>query len=241
MPFPALKRKVVYENNPLAEVSARFVFSPLIRIENDRGAELQESLRDLYPYRVPEEEEDARELLSDDAHWKVSIGSSLLGLSTTVYTRWNIFRKRLHDATDTFVDVYGAPKLLGAQLMYRDVISRRQLDCLDEPWTALLNSSLHGELGSANIGTQVEQVYRRAELQLDECPGRLTLTHGFDHTEDAEQVYVLESLFSHLFQGEMDDGYEHLESFHDVAGRVFRWAITDELHERLEPRPTGRE
>ena len=240
MSFPEFDHKIVYDNNPLAEVTARFIFSPLISIQNDRGERFQESIRDTYPYFDPDETGEGRDFLSPDTRWKVSLGEGSLGLSTTVYERWSGFREKLEYASDQFVEAYGAPSLLGVQLSYRDVISRAELGCPQTSWTELLEKPLHGELAAPDLQGAVFNVYRRVDVELEECPGTLRLTHGFDD-RDGEQVYVLETLFSHLFEGELDDGYRHLESFHELGVRVFRWAITDELEQHLEPRVVDEE
>ena len=237
MPFPEPEQKVVYDNNPLAEVSVRFVFSSIISIENDHGAAFQECIRDEYPFTVPAEQVDeGREFLSEDARWKVGVSARRLDLSTTVYERWHQFRARLNVLSDELVATYGAPMVLSTQLSYRDVINRAALGCEGKPWTELINESLHGELADPTLAQRIRGAFRRLTVDLASAEGELTLAHGIDYTDDGEQVYVLESLFSHLHQGSLSDGYGHLESFHDLGSRVFRWAITDELHERLEPR-----
>jgi uncharacterized protein (TIGR04255 family) len=237
MPFPEPDQKVVYDKNPLAEVNARFVFSSLIALENDRGAAFQERIREAYPFTVPiEHVEDGREFLSANAQWKAGVSARRLDLSTTVYRRWHQFIERLEALSDAFVDAYGEPMVLSTQLSYRDVINRAELGCEEVPWTDLLHDSLHGELADPMLESRIQGAYRRLKIELASAPGELQLTHGIEYTDDGDQVYVLESLFSHLHQGSLSDGYRYLESFHDLGSRVFRWAIKDELHDRLEPR-----
>jgi uncharacterized protein (TIGR04255 family) len=242
MPFPEIKR-VIYEKNPLAEVVGQFYFSPLLRIERDGGAGFQEQVRDLYPFYFDEPQaavqHESKPLLhnfvSSDTHWKLSLARDRVSLSTTVYERWEEFLGRLEMGSDALEQSYGSPNCLGVQLYYRDVVNRTVLQCEHVPWSALIAQTLHGELADPEVGPRIEELHRSWSMPLVEHPGTLKFSHGFQYTADGHQVFVIETMLSHEFQGGLQDGYRFLKTFHDLGARVFRWAITDELHELLEP------
>ena len=237
MPFPQLEQKVVYDRNPLAEVNARIFIWPVLDVEQDRGAKFQRLIRSDYPFLV-DDSEGVLEFVSQDGMWKVDLGRDVIGLSTTVYERWSEFRANLKAICDSFAEAYDFPAISGVHLQYLDVIDPHELgmETGTWSWTDLLSEPLHGELASPEISSQIRNTARFTEFDLDACPGSLQLTHQLQRIEQDREVFTIKSLFFHEFNGDLDNGFQQLDSFRTLASAVFRWAISDELHERLAPR-----
>lgn len=237
MAFPEPDDKIVYDNNPLVEVEAALLLSPILAVERDRGAAFQGLIREDYPYCVHEGEPLAQ-FVSREATWMSTLEASRIGLATTVYDRWVEFRHKLEALGSAFVEAYGAPELTGLQLRYRDVIDPETLSLADGQWSwgDLIDQPLCGLLASGDIGGQIQRAFSRTELELETCPGRLRIQHGLERMDDGRSVFVIDSLFFSDFEGELDDGYRQLDSYRALASNVFRWAITDRLHDALEPR-----
>lgn len=236
MPFPSPTDKVVYERNPLAEVTARIFYWPLLVVERDRGAAFQELVRRDYPF-LTSDSEKTREFVSDDELWKVLLEPELLSLSTRVYTRWVDFRARLNFLINSFQEAYGEPQVGGVHLMYRDLIIPDELGL--EPgqwsWPELLDKSFYQEIGSPQLASQVVKTTQVIELQLQSCPGLLQLSLQLETTPDGKEFAVIDSLFHHALIGDFSDALVQLDAFRELASVVFRWTITDKLHDLLAP------
>lgn len=237
MAFPEPSDKIVYDNNPLAEVKAGLLLSPVLELKCDQGAKFQALIREEYPYCL-DKANRPYEFVAENATWKAALGADIVGLATTTYDRWFEFRERLEEVTEAFVEAYCAPELIGVELLYRDVIDPAELELEDGNWSwkDLISEPLRGPLESKHVGGQVRQAFGRTEFALERCPGRLRLLYGLDRLDNGRQVYVIESLFHHELEGDLDDGYRQLDSFRSLASIVFRWAITERLHEKLSPR-----
>ena len=165
MLFPESDR-VIYRHNPLAEVICQLRYPRILRIERDVPSDFQEQIRAEYPTvnevpafpPIPPEvlslagidagafARRAFDFLSPDGIWKISLASEFLALTSTKYSRWEDFRKRLESITGILVDTYQIPRFERVGLRYRDLIRRSDLGVDGQPWSTLLRRELLGEL-----------------------------------------------------------------------------------------------
>lgn len=262
MAFPATKR-VVYQQNPLAEVIGQLRFPPILRIETEVPAAFQEQIRAKYPLlregpslTIPESvsndlaklvaanlsqvQRTSREFISADGKWKVSLTRDFLALTTTTYERWEEFRGRLQDLVESLVRVYAPPFYTRVGLRYKDVIERSSLGLLDRKWSQLLRGELLGALAARDLADDVVDTYQTLTVRLaDERDSHVRLTHGLVIKEDPgnkEIGYLIDADFFTTQRVEVHDAFQVLDLFNRHSGRLFRWCIRDDLHHAMVPR-----
>lgn len=267
MPFPPSDR-LIYQKNPLRQVICQVRFPPVLLIEAEVPAEYQERIREAYPFYeqtvsgalegVPPEiarlvtavgfgpaaSKVAHQFEAADGSWKSTLTSSFLALTCTRYSRWEDFRAQFQRVHDALLAVYRPALLTRIGLRYQDLIVRSELGLdASTPWRELIEPHLAGELGAPEIGDEVREVFRQASIDL---PGgrMLTLRHGTEARpgvdgSPAETCYSIDSDFYTEERTDPNDCLNILADLHEHAGRLFRWCITDRLHDRLEPQIVG--
>ena len=241
MPIPESPREK-FENNPLAEVGYEITISPLLELENQKPAGLQESIAEKYPYysRGYVEGERGSDLLevhdfiSQDRFWKFSVSSRFVRLSTTDYEDRDQFRSRLEPLLTEFVQHYDRSRTLGSVLYYRDVLDRDVLDLVGYDWAELLNPVFAGELASKHVREEeVMDFQRKITLAADAIDGTAQIDHGLRSVDDEQTVYVFNTYLKNESEGTFAELMGDLEEYHDLGGHIFRWAISDVLHDAL--------
>lgn len=259
MPFPDTPR-VIYEKNPLEEVICQVRFPPILRIEAEMPAALQEGIRKDYPLfreqpgeilAIPPDISRALgaelrfgtggrscEFLTEDEKWKITVTREFLALSTFQYRRWEDFRSHLELPLNEFVKHYGPLFFTRVGLRYRDVIRRSALGLGKAPWSDLLQSYIIGELSDERIEPQIQHAVREVVIVIDEKGGKVRVKHGLVRTNGAgEPCYVIDADFFRDQKTEISDAFPLLNDFNRKAGRLFRWCIKDGLHQAMGPRP----
>lgn len=257
MRFPDSER-VQYNRNPLVEVICQLRFPRILRIETERPVDFQESLRDEYPRLnviqslnlampvgpqadttpVGLSRDESYEFLSRQGDWKVVLASSFLALSTTKYTRWEVFRDRLASAIEILVRHYAPSHFTRVGLRYQDVIVRSDLDLQGRPWRTLLKGPVAGMLASEEfpedefIDSQNLFTYR-----LDGTNAIARVRHGLARRQHASELgYLIDADFFSEQPTEVEDALGTLDLFNRESGRLFRWCITRDLHRAMEPK-----
>ena len=151
MLFPESER-VLYKNNPLAEVICQLRFPTILRIRERQLAEFQDKIREDYPiYTAQEPSVEAPQLQKElaaiieqinipippvlvthrfstkDAHRFISLRDEFIALAETNYERWESFREEIVKAESALRGVYEPAFYSRVGLRYRDIISRRNL------------------------------------------------------------------------------------------------------------------
>lgn len=244
MPIPESPR-VVFEQNPLAEVGCQFTIPTIFRLEEEAPVALQEACRKAefsYPYvnrqyaRVEDRPEPlpVYEFISEDRLWKFSICSEFLQLTTTDYHERKTFHPKLEPLTDSFAEIYERNRILGFVLYYRDVIDREALGLGGAAWRDLLNPAFAGELCDEHL--RVEELLgmeRKMTLDLPGDLGTVELVHGLRELDDGRRVYVMDSYLRDEREATFSEAIERLHDYHDRGGALFRWAISETLIEAL--------
>jgi uncharacterized protein (TIGR04255 family) len=256
-PFPDAPR-VMYDRNPLAEVICQVRFPPVLKIETQLPDAFQERIRDMFPvYNEPSailgNIELPAELLqlvrntippglqkgpgaftTEDGKWTVTLAKDFLALSSKEYKRWDDFKDHLEPALGALQAVYTPVFYTRTGLRYRDVIRRSILGLKDQPWRALLGHELAGELRDEQVGDHVLETTTQTLIQLPEYDAKVRLQHGLA-TENDEQCYVIDhDLFTER-KTEHQNVFATLRFFNIQAHRLFRWCITEPLHNAMGP------
>lgn len=103
-----------------------------------------------------------------------------------------------------------------------------------------IRHELLGEMAIPAIEQSVESVANRTMLlRLPADNGQILMRHGLgtiQHPDNqSEIVYVIDMDLSKLGNTGLTDAEARLNTYHEFAGRIFRWAILHPLHVALDP------
>jgi uncharacterized protein (TIGR04255 family) len=260
-PFPETPR-VVYQRNPLAEVICQLRFPPVLRIEAELPAAFQDRIRQRLPiYRgdesagvlggiaVPDEvmqvvrssfpgvlQKQPRAFSSADEKWTVTLAKDFLALATSDYSRWENFRGHLDAAVQALEQVYEPAFYSRIGLRYRDVIRRSALGLETQGWQELLRHHLAGEVIAPEVSAFIEKTTCQTLIRLQNFDSRVQIRHGLLESQ-GESCYVIDSDFFTQNRTERSDVFATLQYFNTQAHRLFRWCISERLHEAMGPQP----
>lgn len=257
------RERVIYARNPLIEVICQARFPRNLELEAQLPVDFQRQVRDEYPiFRTREEvsvrlgnesasrdqEEGASiqrsrvfDFVSANEEWYISLSSTFIALTTSNYLKWEEFREKFRRAYEVALQIYGAKMVTRLGLRYKNLVVRSALGLDAVPWNEILTPHIAGFLTSGDIDEGeilVHQVSTR--LRLDS--GIAVLNHGLvRHTETREVGYLVDGDF--FTEGKLEASSDgilgKLDGFHTNAGDLFRWCISERLHEALEPQPVG--
>ncbi len=183
MPFPDSPR-VIYAQNPLIEVVCQLRFPPILRIDSEAPAALQEKIRAKYPLFKEKHISDlgielppeiaqlsnsvistplrtsriSYDFISADEQWRVGLTREFIALSTTKYERWEDFKAHLEQPLQVFIETYSPAFFSRVGLRYRDLIRRPRLGLENAPWSDLLKTPIAGELAAGEVAGYIEGV-----------------------------------------------------------------------------------
>lgn len=264
MLFPESPR-LVFKRNPLIEVICQLRFPTILEIASEEPAVFQNRIRESYPLYERDEgrikldlppdiaqqirdvmaalgnikrpEHMTHKFLSADSSRLISLNREFLAFTETQYDRWENFEEHFLNVESVMAEIYNPAFYTRVGVRYRDVIDRDPLELQDTPWDTLINGTLIGLLGKTEFRDEVEQLQSTVRLTLpDVDDGRVTIRHGLANRE-GRQVYMIDADFFTERRYAHDNVTGILRQFNNVAGNLFRWAITDRLRGALEPAP----
>jgi uncharacterized protein (TIGR04255 family) len=261
--FPEAER-VIYAKNPLDRVICQLRFPPILRIDADIPAGFQERIRNRFPNfgekaewniqlpgspeaQIPAEvlqqivKSNATknyEFQTDERDWTVNLTRTFLALTTTAYTRWELFKDVLELPFRALIEEYAPDQLSRVGLRYVDVIRRSDLGLDGVQWSELLQPHILALLASPQVGSSVEAFESKYQIMLPEREGLVKITAALvDQQETHESAFLIDSDFFRTGRTPVGDAVDLLDYFNARASRLIRWAITDRLHNAMEPTP----
>lgn len=254
MDFPEVDR-VIYDNNPLAEVACEIRFPRILALDERIPVEFQEIIGADYPFV------DTREIaqftfgpvgdiapvkrlqydfITEDRQYTITLSSESITVATQNYQRWENFISHLKTALAALNKSYSLPLFTRVGLRYIDIISRANLGLEGEMWSELIKASALGLLSEKDIPIKdVIELSAATVLRLEQG-GKATIRTALGKSEKTgdETIFVVDSDFfeEHPVKG-IDDAIKICTRFNKSAGRAFRWIIHDRLHDALGPRP----
>jgi uncharacterized protein (TIGR04255 family) len=262
MLFPTSPR-VIYGKNPLIGVTCQFTFPAILRIGPEVPAAFQERVRQQYPVfeetrgmnlkiRLPPQIANAPnppirlgnasyQFIDDNspngAVWTVGLNQESLSLSTSKYERWEDFKDHLIQPLQAFVDIYAPAFFTRIGLRYQDVICRSHLGIEHMSWKELLNTHIAGMFLAVEDEGDIEHKHAQAVVKLDDYR-KVLIQHGsITEKESLEQCYLIDNDIYTENRTEAPNVQNVLDSLNEASGRIFRWCITDPLHQALDPHP----
>lgn len=259
MPFPKTPRSI-YTHRPLAEVICQLRFPPILRIDTTIPDIFQEKVRSKYPFYqkrlvenilpielqeiLPQEivhalttkaRSEIHDFQSAEKNWQLSLAKDFIALATRQYKRWSEFREYLTLPLDLLSEEYAPVFYIRLGLRYRNIIRRSQLGLVGVPWTELLEPYIAAPLSNSHMNeNEVLDMAHRIDVALEKGNTQVRIVHGFTQLE-GETCYLIDSDIFSEERTEVQDAIGKLDYFNGQAGRIFRWCITNRLHDALGP------
>ena len=259
MNLPEFER-VIYKRNPLVEVVCQLRFPPILKISHQEPVEFQDTIRFKYPLfettraqlpseisqvvqqlGLPVQSDVAYNFKSEDQKWSLSLTKDFIALTTSSYERYEQFKQRLEEALGIFEAIYKPSFYTRIGLRYQDLIIRSKLGIEDQNWSELIAEHIASELHETNLSSSIQTIVKSLVLRTE--IGQINLNHGLVNVKDAqgsgdEIAYLFDADFytEQKIEGNRDV-WNILNQFNQSAGRLFRWSITDTLHDAMQPQP----
>jgi uncharacterized protein (TIGR04255 family) len=240
--------RVVYQNNPLAEVVCQIRFERS-NLQEDALAALRGTLAGAgYSNTYTEEtaqitvrvsageaalQKDAppprvHHFAAPDQALRVSASSQFIALTCTRYESWAAFKPRMLDAVALFVRVCGPAPTSRIGLRYKDVIAREPLGLEGVPWSDLLAPFVLGPLARTDLTLEgavpeldVESFAFQSSLRLEDC--KLLLQGGLLFTLERDRTaFLVDSDF--FVDDAPDDLLSSAASLDEVLERLHKSA-----------------
>jgi len=265
MPFPKTDREI-YKKNPLAEVVAHLRFPTILKIDAESPAQFQDLLRDKYPlyqqvvassqipHNAPQQIKNLIQGMggaagpkqhifeTQDKTFSIILSRESLAFKTTTYTQWSDFSTRFEEIRNHLEQIYRPNTYTRIGLRYVDVIRRSLLGLSKVPWSELIKPNVVGELGTPELGDNVDTMNSNLHCKLDSNNCFLTLKTGIALTEpnttgQKEKCFLIDGDFHTHNPVEASNVKPTLDTFNRFSGNLFRWSIQPKLRDALEPQP----
>jgi uncharacterized protein (TIGR04255 family) len=250
--------RVIYERNPLIQVACQLRFPPILKISHQDPVEFQDEIRFQYPLfestqpQVPSEISQAIQqfglpLLSDltysfkseDQRWQLFITKDFITLSTSAYERYEQFQKRFREAIDVFERIYNPSFYTRVGIQYQDLIIRSKLGLEEKGWSDLITKHVASELYDSELAPSIQSIIKNLTLKTEH--GQINFKHGLVTVKEPERsndevAYLLDADF--YTEQKIERGgnvWNILGQFNQSARKLFRWSITDALHNAMQP------
>ncbi len=251
-------KKYIYEKNQLVEVICQLRFPDILSIETDIPAAYQERIRDKFPHYQTQEEKVTlhqgvqtrknHAFISAEGAYKLTLSQNYIALSTLRYTSWDDFAAHFDQPLGEFISLYKPADFERVGLRYTNGIYRDRLGLEDLRWSDLIQSRYLSVLDSDDVDEQsIAKCTIEVEMQLDEyChldlhagPGLIKrgmqTPQGMRQVQEKGVCFIFDQDIFVIGPVKMQDAVSRLELLHEHADRLFSEAITDTLHNAMEP------
>lgn len=252
--------RCIYRNNQLGEVICQLRFPEILTIGANVPVDFQEAIRDEYPQYSARKESPAPKLtggpgnfsvenqpatinyqfVSADGLWRVNLTSKFISLACRRYTCWEDFAGKLDKPLAAFIKIYKPAYFERVGLRYLNFISRKALSLEGTPFSALFAPCYLGpladeevsEASSSRCSVDAELSIRGGcRVKLHAGPGLIKLNGQPD--QEVKFIFDQDLFMSGNVPVNLSAGA--LQTLHSQAWAIFRGAITDTLHDALEP------
>lgn len=244
--------RVIYERNPLVEVVSQIKFPTLLSIASNLPSEFQNNLIGAYPtlevqrvFQVDVGSGNSGVIArtqylfkSADGDWTVTLAPDFLALTTQNYVRWEEFEYRLREVITVLLGCYNIANFSRIGLRYRDVIDPQILGIDQFTWSDLIRPALLGVMAVPEFhDVKVDNVSSIATFVIDGVS--VTLTTSSLVNQDNKSAFLIDSDFYQVDSSEagVDYAIGTFRRLHEYSGPLFRFCITQTLHDALRPKP----
>ncbi len=258
----ASEDRYLYMAPPVIETICQLRFPAILSIGARDPADFQERIRGTYPrYQLQRDQPAPRvtgantpnptletqkpvnnhTFLSEDNRWKVNLTSGFVALSTVGYTRWEDFAGRLDKVLAEFIGIYHPAFFERVGLRYINAVSRKRLHLEDSDWADLIQPAWLGVMAEPDVEEKdLTKCAVDVEMALeDHCRAKVHAGLGLlgDGKRDPEVKFILDNDLSVAGNLQIPQVPDCLQTLHTYADRLFRGAITSQLHTAMGPEP----
>ena len=255
------EERFIYRSHQLADVICQLRFPEILSIGTTVPDKFQEAIRSEFPQYSKRQEMPApkiaglpgnpalhkqeptinHQFVSADGVWRVNMTSKFISLSCTKYTCWEDFARKLDKPLASFIQIYKPAYFERVGLRYINFISRGALGLPTTPYRELIEGCWLGpiaeedvqETGCSRCSVDTELAIRggcRAKIHAG--PGKIQKNGKMD----PEVKFIFDQDLYMPGQVPVNLSAGALQTLHAQAWSIFRGAITDKLHDALEPR-----
>ncbi|MCL1467377.1 TIGR04255 family protein [Argonema galeatum] len=250
--------RIIYARNPLIQVACQLRFPPIIKISHQEPVEFQDEIRFQYPhfdgnksqfpseisqviqqFGLPQLNDLFYRFKSEDQMWQLLIAKDFITLTTSTYQRYEQFKKRFREAVEIFERIYKPSFYSRVGLQYQDLIIRSKLGLEDKSWSDLITERIASELYNPELSSSLQSIMKNLILKTEH--GQVNFNHGLVTVKEAgkdneEVAYLLDADFYTEQKVERDGNvWNILDQFNKCARELFRWSISDILHDAMQP------
>ncbi len=254
------EQRVQYRKNQLGEVICQFRFPEILAIGAKLPVDFQEAIRADFPQYSARKEAPAPKVtgtpgnlrlenqeavtnyqfVSADNVWRVNLTSKFISLACTKYTCWEDFAGRLDKPLAAFIGIYKPAYFERIGLRYVNFISRKDLsldgtpfrELITERYLGILSDETVAEASATRSTVDAEFALRGGcRVKLHAGPGQVRRAGK----SDGEVKFIFDQDLYMPGKVAPNLSAPALQTLHAQAWSLFRDAITDELHEAMEP------
>ena len=257
------EQRCIYKHNQIAEVICQLRFPEILSIAATLPVDFQEAIRDEFPIYTArkdmlppkingshgnltfEKQEPTTnyQFATADGLWRVNLTSKFVSLACTKYTSWEDFAARLDKPLVAFIKTYKPAYFERVGLRYVNFISRQELDLQSIPFSQLIKPCYLGPLSEEDVAEpNVLRCSVDAEVNLrGGCRAKIHAGPGLvkrNGKPDNEVKFIFDQDIYMSGNIPVNGSVGALQTLHGQASSVFRGAITEQLHDAMEPSKT---
>jgi uncharacterized protein (TIGR04255 family) len=180
------------------------------------------------------------QFVSADGIWRVNLTSTFISLACNRYTSWEDFAKMLDLPLAAFIKIYRPAFFERVGLRYLNFISRAKLGLENAPFRDLIQQQYLGILadehiaeGSASRSTVDAELAIRGGCRVKIHAGPGLIKQNGQENKEVHFIFDQDLFMAGNVAVNLSAGA--LETLHSQAYSIFRGAITDTLHNAMEP------
>lgn len=254
------KERCRYRANPLAEVICQLRFPEILAISSQAPVDFQEAIRSEYPGFLRRQEMQPPRITgsgdnlkvhqqptvtnyqfsSPDGVWRVNLTGTFISLTCSRYTCWEEFAAKLDKPLAAFIRIYHPAYFERIGLRYMNFISRFDLGLEGVPFSQLMQPCYLGplmeedvtEAAASRCTVDAEMAIRGGcRVKLHAGPG--LVKRGGKEDKEIKFIFDQDLYMPGQLQPNLVAGA--LQTLHAQADSIFRGAITDRLHNAMDP------
>ncbi len=253
-------QRYIYKRNQLANVICQLRFPDILSINHEEPAKFQEAIREEFPIYAAQREQNPPKITgapgnlkietppatinyqfsSVDGAWKVNLTKNFISLSCSKYECWEDFARRLDSPLAAFIQIYKPACFQRIGLRYINIISKEALELSHVPFRDMIAPEYTGILAFDSVNeSAVNRCSFDTELALPGgCVAKIHAGTGRvsrNGIADKEIKFIFDQDL--YMSGNIPVNYSagSLQTLHSQAYPIFRGAITELLHEAMEP------
>ncbi len=249
-----------YGSHQVAEVICQLRFPEILTVGASDPVAFQEAIREAFPLFLRRQEMPAPKLTgapegltlqnqkpvtnyqfsSADQIWRINLTNTFISLTCTNYSVWEDFAAHLDQPLAAFIQIYKPAHFTRVGLRYLNFISRRDLGLEGIPYSQLIRPCYLGPLAEEDLAEAAASrctvdcelaVRGGCRAKIHAGPGHVKRNGKYD----GETKFIFDLDLYMTGQLQLNLAVGAMQTLHSQAGSIFRGAITEKLHQAMEP------